>query len=253
MDIQKSKEEFLQNGFCVIRDFLDLETVKELEKKIEKIFAKERKKRTSHSEEGIDFTLVRLFEVDELFQQMLLKKEVVDFTTEILGKDYHLIADGAIFNKPGQSISRWHCDDGVWLPLNEEVKRYPREMVMPVLQLGFMFFLTDVNDESEGPTQYVPGSHYSGREPDTQENIQFEGKKPVSILGKKGDVYCFNGQVWHRGAPNTSEKQRKIYQFCFSLRWVSQRLYPFVNYKLPKKIMDSNNEQLLRILGGSVP
>ena len=49
--------------------------------------------------------------------------------------------------------------------------------------------LNDIATLEEGPTQYVPGSHYSGRHPNSQEDPEFEGNEPVSIFCKAGDIY----------------------------------------------------------------
>ena len=38
--------------------------------------------------------------------------------------------------------------------------------------------LTDIDTIDQGPTQYVPGSHYSGRNPNDQDHPEFEGRGP---------------------------------------------------------------------------
>ena len=76
--------------------------------------------------------------------------------------------------------------------------------------------------------EFVPASHLSGRNPNDQEEPSFQGKKPVSMLGRAGDAYMvsrllatdcsrcglrllttphrwrcvsqMNNQVWHRQA-----------------------------------------------------
>ena len=49
-----------------------------------------------------------------------------------------------------------------------------------------------------GPTQYVPGSHYSGRPPGSLENPEFEGQGPKSIYCRAGDIY-FSRPLTPRG------------------------------------------------------
>ena len=38
----------------------------------------------------------------------------------------------------------------------------------------------------------MPASHLSGRNPNDQEEPSFQGKKPVSMLGRAGDAYMVN-------------------------------------------------------------
>ena len=40
--------------------------------------------------------------------------------------------------------------------------------------------------------EFVPASHLSGRNPNDQEEPSFQGKKPVSMLGRAGDAYMVN-------------------------------------------------------------
>ena len=79
---------------------------------------------------------------------------------------------------------------------------------MPVMWITVQVALTDIESIEHGPTQYVPGSHYSGRTPNDQENPVFDGIGPVSAFSKAGDIYLQDPMCWHRGAPNTSDRTR---------------------------------------------
>ena len=109
--------------------------------------------------------------------------------------------------------------------------------------------LTDIPSIEYGPTEYVPGSHYSGREPNDRSAPIFEGRTPVPVLCNAGDIYLHNGQCWHRGAPNTSDTTRTLFQLCFGMRWVSQQFHPFVNYQMPQHVLDNADARRKRVLG----
>ena len=72
-------------------------------------------------------------------------------------------------------------------------------------------------------SEFVPGSHYSGRRPPKQEDPAFEGQGPISVLCKAGDIYFTNHQAWHRGAPNTSDRVRYVMQVQYAQRWTVAR------------------------------
>jgi ectoine hydroxylase-related dioxygenase (phytanoyl-CoA dioxygenase family) len=99
-----------------------------------------------------------------------------------------------------------------------------------------------------GATQVVPGSH-SGRRPNSQENPTFEGRGPVSLLAQPGDAYLFHNQVWHRGAPNRSDEIRCVGSTVYSQRIIAQRLYPFIDYRMPDHVWAGADERLQRLLG----
>ena len=94
---------------------------------------------------------------------------------------------------------------------------------MPVLWFTVQVALSDIDTIEHGPTQYVPGSHYSGRHPISQEDPAFEGQGPKSVFCKAGDIYFTNHQAWHRGAPNTSDRIRYVMQLQYAQRWADAR------------------------------
>ena len=98
-------------------------------------------------------------------------------------------------------------------------------------------------------SQFVPGSHYSGRQPDDSEHPTFDGKAPVSLLMKAGDLYLLNGQTWHRGAPNQTDRVRYLFHQVYGQRFVAQRFWPYLNYRMPDYVLEGADERLLRVLG----
>jgi ectoine hydroxylase-related dioxygenase (phytanoyl-CoA dioxygenase family) len=145
----------------------------------------------------------------------------------------------------GAPAGGWHVDDDVYLPLPEHLPRHasaPPPMIMHAFVL-----LSDVPSEQHGPTQIVPGSHWSGRRP--APDLQFDGRGPVSVLGRAGDLYLHHNQTWHRRAENRSDQVRYVVATAYGRRWVSQRLWPFVDYRLPEHVVEGADTRLQRVLG----
>jgi ectoine hydroxylase-related dioxygenase (phytanoyl-CoA dioxygenase family) len=180
---------------------------------------------------------------------MLTREPIISLMENLLGPDCHLIAQNAVRNAPGQAIDTFHADDLVMFPIGDDSKRHDPSLTMPVFICTVQIPLTDIPSVEYGPTQFVPGSHYSGRQPNDPYNPSFEGREPVSILCKAGDIYLHNGQCWHRGAPNTSDRTRYLLQLAYGMRWVSQRFYPFVNYQLPPDVLERADDRRKRVLG----
>lgn len=99
------------------------------------------------------------------------------------------------------------------------------------------------------PTQFVPGSHLSGRLPNDQQEPIFQGAGPISMLGLAGDAYIMNNQIWHRGSPNLTSQARILGGTTYCKRFISQRLFPHVDYVLPKRVLRGAGPRLQRMLG----
>jgi hypothetical protein len=59
----------------------------------------------------------------------------------------------------------------------------------------------------------------------------------------------FNCQVWHRGAPNTSDRIRYMTQISYARRLIGHKYYPFMNYQMPEHVYANADERLKRLLG----
>ncbi len=239
-------EEFNREGWVHLPGVLTPEEVAELHAGIERLRCDPTAGLMHHGE---DWSFVRLFERERIFRDMLVREPMISLGEALVGPNCHLIADGAVYNPPGQAISGWHVDDGVYFPLPDEIPCHDPRVKMPNMIVNFQMMLTDVPAVEYGPTQVVPRSHYAGRAPDTQEDPTFEGQGPVSILCRAGDLYLQHSQIWHRGAPNTSERRRCLYQFAYGDRRIAQRFYPFLNYRVPDHVLDGADERLLRLFG----
>jgi len=240
-------KDFYRDGFVYIPGVLNAAEVATLKSAVDRFFA-DPSNNASDNLYG-DFIGVRLFERDRVFEDMLTKEPIIGMMEHILGADCHLVAQNVVRNKPGTAIDNFHVDDHVEFPLPDDMPRHDARLTLPVMMLTVQILLTDVPSVEYGPSEYVPGSHYSGRNPNDEKTPVFEGKKPVPVLGRAGDIYLHNGQCWHRGAPNSSDRVRYLLQLAYGRRWISQRLYPFVNYQIPAHVMERSDDRRKRVLG----
>jgi len=244
-NIEHLKTEFARDGYLLIPDVLDRDEITELKAGIDRVFSDDAFADNCYS----DYVAVRLFETARIFEEMLTREPIIGLVESILGPDCHLIAQNAVRNAPGQAIDTFHVDDLVIAPLPDDIPRHDPRVTLPQFLVTIQIPLTDIPAVEYGPTQFVPGSHYSGRQPNDTRQPEFEGRGPVPILCKAGDIYLHNGQCWHRGAPNTSDRTRYLLQLAYGMRFISQRFHPFVNYSLPQHVMDNADARRLRVLG----
>ncbi len=169
------------------------------------------------------FVLRNGAELDPLFAALVTREPIQSLAAAVLGGEARFNALNVIRNEPGQAISRWHVDDVVEFPLPPDIARFDARIRLPVLWFTVQVALSDITTLAHGPTQYVPGSHYSGRQPPTQEDPEFEGHGAEAVFCQAGDVYLTNHQAWHRGAPNTSDRVRYVLQLQYAQRWADTR------------------------------
>ena len=242
------KADFDRDGFKLIPGVLSADEVAQMKDGIDRVFSDERFADTDHRYG--DYVVARLFETAPIFEEMLTREPIISLVESILGPDCHMIAQSAVRNVPhGRAIDHYHVDDEVMLPITAGMERHDPRLRMPIFICTVQMPLTDIPSIEHGPSQYIPGSHYSGRDPDDPTHPNFENIEPVSILCKAGDIYLHNGQCWHRGAPNTSDTTRYLFQISYGRRFVSQRFYPFINYQMPQHVLDNADERRLRVLG----
>lgn len=199
-------------------------------------------------------SLFRMFEYDCCFRDLIVREPFASLAEEVLGDECHVMGQNGLFTDPNPDAEvdgpgGWHVDDLVQFPLPPGILRHDQSVPLPCNVMQIFAPLTRIDSMVSGPTQLVPESHYAGRAPDTQDHPHFDGNGPISILAEPGDAYIFNNQVWHRGAPNSSERRRLLTGATYSKRFVSQRFYPFVDYRMPEHVWKGAGPRLQRMLG----
>jgi len=205
------------------------------------------------SNEELPFILRNSIELDQIFRDMLVREPIFGLAEAVVGKDSKFCGQNAIRNLPGVSIDRWHCDTPPYFPLPDDINRHDPRVRMPVMWFTVQMALSDIESIEHGPTQYVPGSHYSGRTPNDQENPEFDGNGPVSVFCKAGDIYLQDPMCWHRGAPNTSDRTRYLFQSQYAAYWAYQRFNLYNRVPVAEDALRTASDKLLNLLGRPRP
>lgn len=221
-NLARTLEEFHREGCAVIPGILSSDEVAELRAVADDHIANPRAPKHKSDVLGT-FVLRHAEELDPLFKAMVTRPSVRQLAEGVLGEGAAFNAMNVIRNQTGQGIALWHVDDVVEMPLPDSIPRYDPRMRMPVQWMSVQVALSDIDTLENGPTQYVPGSHYSGRQPVSQDDPRFDGRPAANVYCKAGDAYLTNHQCWHRGAPNLSQRTRYILQIQYAMRWADRR------------------------------
>ncbi|MBI2191138.1 MAG: phytanoyl-CoA dioxygenase family protein [Planctomycetes bacterium] len=244
---QEILDRFYRDGFAVIPQVLTPGEVASLRQVTDELFADPALAGTRYIEGK--FILRNTLELSPLFRDMLVREPILNLAQAIVGQDCQFCGQNVLRNPPGVAIARWHVDDVVEFPLPDGVARHDPRLRMPVQWFTVQMALTDIESEEDGPTQFVPGSHYSGRKPNDPDHPVFGGRGPVSMLCRAGDIYLQNNQCWHRGAPNRSHRTRYILQSQYAARWATRRFGDYTRVPVPEDYLRSASERFQRVYG----
>ncbi len=242
---------FHRDGYALVRAVLSQAEVDALRQRTDELLAEPRLAGTEFMTPVLTSMVLRYtFLLDRMFADLLVREPILSLVQAVLGPEVKCCGQNVIRGRKDEAINLWHVDDTVEFPLPEELPRFDARMRMPVLWLTVQIALTDIDSSANGPTEVVPTSHYSGRNPNDKDRPMFEGRGPTPILCKAGDAYLFNHQVWHRGSPNTSERTRYLLQSQYARRWAWARFAdPVIARELPAAIFDGADEKVLKVLG----
>jgi ectoine hydroxylase-related dioxygenase (phytanoyl-CoA dioxygenase family) len=213
-----------REGYAVIRDALDSELVAQLTDEIAKAFA------TYGAERGrsdrSEFRYEMLNRAPGC-QKAVGHPAILSAIEPLLGEDCHVIANTAWWNPPTFAGGPWHCDAGPHVPRPEGVP-WDERIPYPVFAIGAHLYLKDCPLEC-GPTAVIPGSHRSGRLPPfdrmNDDTLEYEGRGPVALEARAGDVALFVSDAWHRGLPAKPGGSGRLFlQAHYARRDLAQRI-----------------------------
>ena len=137
--------------------------------------------------------LPRIPEIQAVFDD----KWVIGGLTSVLGEDYYMQPHRhPHFNQPKSEGQRMHQDGG------RRWSHHTRRLLV--------FYYPQDTPIELGPTGIVPGSHYYN----TPDGSTVSDELPV--CGTAGTVAIVNYDLWHRGMPNRTDKNRYMMKFLFA-------------------------------------
>ena len=114
----------------------------------------------------------------------------------VLGKNAALNYTGCVVSRPGDTVQNWHID-GVHTNLDDHAKADRIIVFCP---------LTDLTEDT-GCTEFVPTSHFASRGADAKfKNVSHMRRARHYVHA--GTPIVMDYRLWHRGLPNTSNKNR---------------------------------------------
>ena len=176
---------FIVNGYVIVNTDLPVSFHDFIYERTEAVFEKE-------GNPGNNL-LPRIPETQAVFDD----KWVIGGLTSVLGEDYYMQPHRhPHFNQPKSEGQRMHQDGG------RRWSHHTRRLLV--------FYYPQDTPLELGPTAIVPGSHYYN----TPDGATVSDEFPV--CGQAGTVAIVNYDLWHRGMPNRTDKNRYMMKFLFA-------------------------------------
>ena len=229
MDTDSAARCIREDGYTVVPDFLDEETVRRLCTDMAPVFddigsrmTEEYGQQTVHTHN----LLAKTRAVDDV----LLDNRLLGLIEAVLGPDFQISGVAAMRPAPGDRRQRMHQDDG----------HYPIPRPHPPLIVNTLIALDPFTREN-GATEVVPDSHRSVDRVDQE-------APTVSVEMPAGALLLWEGALWHRGGGNsTADAYRRSINVNFNLAWLKQRENQFIG--VPPEVVVRMPEKLQALIG----
>ena len=222
-DAPPASVELERDGCAVIRAVFSSAEVDELRIEIDTVFAATTPERSRTDSPEFRYEMLNR---SAGCQGAVGHPKILEVIEPLLGDDCHVIANTAWRNPPEFTGGPWHCDAGPHVPRPEGVD-WDDRIPYPVFAIGAHLYLRDC-DVADGPTAVVPGSHRSGRlapfDQMLDADLTYDGRPPVVLTARAGDVALFVSDCWHRGLPADGGSGRYFLQVHYGRRDIAPRL-----------------------------
>ncbi len=179
-------------GFTVLESVVPLDRAAALVEAADRVDA----------EVGTDYThqeayarhVMNLPALDQAFLALVDEPTVLAVIEDLLGPDLILGSMNARIVRPGDPVQ----------PLHSDIPRPLRKLGPPVMVNAV--WMLDGFTADNGATRIVPGSHLA---PEAEPPDGVSVPHVVAPTGPAGSVLVFNGQCWHGGGANRSDRIRR--------------------------------------------
>jgi ectoine hydroxylase-related dioxygenase (phytanoyl-CoA dioxygenase family) len=262
-DLSAAKADLDANGFCVVPDVLDPETLAAVRTRT---LAQAEAERAlglmpEGGLEGPNQRVFMLVNKGQEFLDLITHPVALALAGHLLGGSFLLSQFSANIARRGGVEQGLHCDDW-WSPrpirqgqpfkrvgdfqrYNDDARTEVTkgEVLAPPCVINIAWMLSDFSDENGG-TRLARGSHLSGHVPDGS----VPHKVPtVAAAGKAGSVLAFDGRTWHGTGKNLTDDPRIVLLLTFcGPQFRSQENF-FVG--LDPRVYEAAPEQLRALMG----
>jgi ectoine hydroxylase-related dioxygenase (phytanoyl-CoA dioxygenase family) len=228
--------EIREQGFTVIRDFMDADSIAEFRARLTPFLGAHRG-RNDFEGFGTErvYTLVARGKV---FEDLATDPRLMALISRFLEGNFLLSATHAINLKPGETAQGIHTDDGFY--------RQPRSS--PPVGISVIGAI-DAFTRANGATEVIPGSHLWS-EAEIAERREAPGGLEALLVPLEvpaGACFVFPGKLLHRGGANRTDKPRLAFTNQYCAGWARPQENFFLS--VPKEVVRAMSPRAQALLG----
>jgi ectoine hydroxylase-related dioxygenase (phytanoyl-CoA dioxygenase family) len=220
----EQRQSFDEDGFLVVRDALDAETVDRLVDAGDRLAGSFLNKPAIVDKAEYNHLDWRpgLLEEKAMFR-LVSNSSTVSLVVQLLSPNIHLHSTSLIYKRPedpgGAPFRRgWHRDI-----------RIPRDLghqCLPRVGIKICYCLTDFPGPDCGMTLMARGSHLR-TEPLAIPKGQVDPPdvEVCHLRLNAGDALLFENRIFHTAAPNRSDRVSKVLMYGYAYRWMKPEVY----------------------------
>lgn len=206
-------EEFVRDGFTVVKNVLTQKEVEKANELIMHIYAEQEREFGRDVLRSLnELNVVRaLCGFDEYFlTHVAINEKMRPYVDRALGRNYVLHSQVATINEPQVELfqTAWHRE-----------LQYQHFTSSRPLAVQTIFCLDPFNKET-GATFLLPSSHLFEEFPSSN----YCEKNEFQLIGEPGDVLFMNSMIYHRAGVNTSNQLRRLVTNTYTSPVIGQQI-----------------------------
>jgi len=228
MDFVKLTEEqrqaFAEDGYLVVREALDQETVDRLLAEADHLAAPFlNKPEIAGKPEYNHLDLRRGLLKERTLLALVANSTTVPLVVQLLSPNIHLHSTTVIYKRPetrdAPSFRRgWHRDIRIPKDLGHEQ--------LPLVGIKICYCLTEFHEPNCGMTLMARGTHLRTEPLKIPKGaVDPLGVEVKDLQLNAGDALFFENRIFHTAAPNRSDRTSKVVIYGYAYRWMKPEVY----------------------------
>ena len=206
------KREFAEQGYLFLPGVLDEERVRRLNEAVDAVLAEE--------EESLSYNIYNSVERHPEFFGLIDHPSVLPLVVNLLGYNIQLHISHLTVRKPNPKLEKTKTNSFINWHQDGPHPQFPKiGGVTATYYVKACYILSDMSQPDRGNTKLIPGSHNKPFDPNDKD-VRHRLDGEIQVCGKPGDVFLFAQNLWHAGAPNTSEFTRRQLFIGYSPIWM---------------------------------
>lgn len=210
---------FDKNGYLIVRNALDQDTVQSLAEAGDRLIASDLKTNRQTASNGQYDGFRNAISLDPAFADLIDHERILPTVVQLLGANLHVMTSHLIVKQPDDEdapltarLPGWHRDYA-------QAMHDMGDVAIPRLLVKCAYYLTDLTEKNRGVTMVSPGSHLlTERPPIPDGEADPLGAVEPSIA--PGDCLIFENRTFHAGAAHRGPDPRRAIMIGYGYRWV---------------------------------